>query len=281
MLNRIKKRIKKVFSKKYPVYIPVMYGKLLVGRKALITGGGQGIGFAISAAFARNGCSVIITGRNEEKLINAVQKIKETKDLDSNVVVEYIVLDNTKTDSFTSRLNEIIQKIGSIDILVNNAGVISKTHFGNTDYSDYHAVISTDLDGVYWLSETIANYFISNEIKGNILNVSSSSALRPAISAYSIAKWGIRGLTLGMAKKLSEYDITVNAIAPGPTTTAMMVNVSEEVNLDRPTSPSKRYCDPEEIANLAVIMVSDLGKMINGDTLYVTGGCALLTFDDY
>ena len=133
-----------------------------------------------------------------------------------------------------------------IDILVNNAGVISKTHFGKTDEKDYNLVMETNLKGTYFLSEIVSNYMIENGIKGNILNISSSSALRPAVSAYSMAKWAIHGLTLGMAKKLSPYGIVVNSIAPGPTATRMLQS-DNIININRMSSPSERYATASEI----------------------------------
>jgi len=169
---------------------------------------------------------------------------------------------------------------GTIDILVNNAGVINKTTFGASEEDDFDLVISTDLKGPYFLSEILANYMKENKIQGNILNMSSSSAIRPASNSYGLAKWGIRGMTLGLAKRLSPDGIVVNAIAPGPTATSMLLAEGES-SISRLTSPSERYATPEEIANLSVILVSDLGRMVNGDTLYVTGGCGLLTFDDW
>lgn len=167
-----------------------------------------------------------------------------------------------------------------IDILVNNAGVINKTFFGNTLESDFDMVIDTDLKGPYFLSELFAEYMKENKIQGNILNVSSSSSIRPANNSYGLAKWGIRGMTLGLAKHLSTDGIVVNAIAPGPTATSMLMG-NDEQSISRPASPSGRYTTPEEVANLSVVLVSDLGRMINGDTVYVTGGCGLLTFDDW
>ena len=136
------------------------------------------------------------------------------------------------------------------------------------------------MKGPYFLSEILANYMKENKIQGNILNMSSSSAIRPASNSYGLAKWGIRGMTLGLAKRLSPDGIVVNAIAPGPTATSMLLAEGES-SISRLTSPSERYATPEEIANLSVILVSDLGRMVNGDTLYVTGGCGLLTFDDW
>ena len=277
IFDKLKRKIKTITFKKIPVEIPTLYGEVLKGKVAVVTGGTTGIGFEIAKAFIHNGASVIITGRDSERIANAVVKLKKEIGNSENMFVCGEVLDNTMTTQIEDRWKQILSHIENkhIDILVNNAGVISKTHFGKTDEKDYNLVMETNLKGTYFLSEIVSNYMIENGIKGNILNISSSSALRPAVSAYSMAKWAIHGLTLGMAKKLSPYGIVVNSIAPGPTATRMLQSDN------RMSSPSERYATASEIANLAVIMVSDMSKMLNGDTMYATGGCGLLTFDDY
>ena len=274
IFDKLKRKIKTITFKKIPVEIPTLYGEVLKGKVAVVTGGTTGIGFEIAKAFIHNGASVIITGRDSERIANAVVKLKKEIGNSENMFVCGEVLDNTMTTQIEDRWKQILSHIENkhIDILVNNAGVISKTHFGKTDEKDYNLVMETNLKGTYFLSEIVSNYMIENGIKGNILNISSSSALRPAVSAYSMAKWAIHGLTLGMAKKLSPYGIVVNSIAP---------QSDNIININRMSSPSERYATASEIANLAVIMVSDMSKMLNGDTMYATGGCGLLTFDDY
>lgn len=282
IFDKLKRKIKTITFKKIPVEIPTLYGEVLKGKVAVVTGGTTGIGFEIAKAFIHNGASVIITGRDSERIANAVVKLKKEIGNSENMFVCGEVLDNTMTTQIEDRWKQILSHIENkhIDILVNNAGVISKTHFGKTDEKDYNLVMETNLKGTYFLSEIVSNYMIENGIKGNILNISSSSALRPAVSAYSMAKWAIHGLTLGMAKKLSPYGIVVNSIAPGPTATRMLQS-DNIININRMSSPSERYATASGIANLAVIMVSDMSKMLNGDTMYATGGCGLLTFDDY
>ena len=282
IFDKLKRKIKTITFKKIPVEIPTLYGEVLKGKVAVVTGGTTGIGFEIAKAFIHNGASVIITGRDNDRIANAVVKLKNEISDNENIFVCGEVLDNTMTTQIEERWKQILSHIENkhIDILVNNAGVISKTHFGKTDEKDYNLVMETNLKGTYFLSEIVSNYMIENGIKGNILNISSSSALRPAVSAYSMAKWAIHGLTLGMAKKLSPYGIVVNSIAPGPTATRMLQS-DNIININRMSSPSERYATASEIANLAVIMVSDMSKMVNGDTMYATGSCGLLTFDDY
>ena len=117
-------------------------------------------------------------------------------------------------------------------------------------------------------------------IKGNILNVASASSLRPANSAYTLSKWGIRGLTLGLAKALAKDGITVNGIAPGPTATPMLMKDNQNDNMVLERLPLGRYIMPEEVANMAVILVSSMGRAIMGDIIYMTGGAGILTYDD-
>ena len=148
----------------------------------------------------------------------------------------------------------------------------------NATEEAYDAVLDTNLKGVFFLSQLIGKYMKENKIKGNILNVASSSSLRPAASAYTLSKWGIRGLTLGLAKSLIPLGITVNAVAPGPTATPMLMR-DGETNLYKKI-PLGRYVLPEEIANMAVFLVSGMGKSIIGDVVYMTGGAGVISFDD-
>ena len=139
--------------------------------------------------------------------------------------------------------------------------------------------MDTNLKGTFFLSQLFGKYLVKNKIKGNILNIASASSLRPADSAYTLSKWGLRGLTLGLAKSLSKYGITVNGIAPGPTATPMMLK-NEQSNMYLKRIPLGRYIMPEEIANMAVILTSNFGKSIIGDIIYMTGGAGNLTYDD-
>ncbi|MDY4576877.1 MAG: SDR family oxidoreductase [Anaerobutyricum hallii] len=285
MANKIVRMIKKGMKEvlrytpaKKAVNIPVLYGELLKDKTALITGGTSGIGLAIAEAFVRNGASVIITGRNPKKLEDACNSLKQ---ISSANKVYGTTLDNTDVSLMKDEFMKILNMIQDdhIDILVNNAGVLNKTSFGSVTESDYDNVMDTDMKGAYFLTQIVSKYMIQNHISGNILNITSSSAIRPALNSYHLAKWGMRGFTKGLAKELSQYDIVVNAIAPGPTATSMLLEGDNNIN--RPSSPSGRFATPEEIGNLAVIMVSSLARMVNGDTLYATGGCGLLTFDDW
>lgn len=142
----------------------------------------------------------------------------------------------------------------------------------------YDAVLDTNLKGTFFLSQFVGKYMKENNIKGNILNIASSSSLRPAVSAYTLSKWGVRGLTLGLAKALAPYGITVNGLAPGPTATPMLMKDTSNITNNR--IPLGRYVKPEEIANMAVFLVSEMGRSIIGDIVYMTGGAGVVTYED-
>lgn len=283
IISKIKSRIKLFilrFKKAVPVYVPIYHNSLLNNRTALITGGTSGIGFEIAKAFLLSGATVVITGRDKARITTAVDELKSINEsfVDRVLGVE---LDNSDVSKFEEKLENIKSLLGNrkLDILVNNAGVLTGGSFSQVTPDDFDLVYKTNLKGVYFLSQVVSKYMIQNNIHGNILNIASSSSLRPAISPYTLSKWGVKGLTIGLAKTLAPHQITVNGLAPGPTATPMLMS-KDNNDLTHHKIPSNRFTTPEEIANFAVILVSNLSRMIIGDTIYMTGGAGNLTVDD-
>lgn len=276
MIARVKHKLKgiaKKICKKELITVPVVNGEILAGKTVLITGGGSGIGLSIAKVCGNNGANVIICGRNITKLEEAHKEIMSN--------VELYPLDISDEKKIDSEFNGIIEKtkFEKIDILVNNAGISKGAIFPETNYEDLSDTLDTNLKGTYMLSEIFANYLIDHHIKGNILNICSTSGNRPAISPYMVSKWGEIGFTKGFAKRLINYGIVVNGIAPGPTATGMLMEMANG-DLSYEKSPAGRYVAAEEIANLALFLISDMGRMIVGETVFITGGCGTLTFDD-
>lgn len=250
--------------------------ELLKGRTALITGGTSGIGSAIVKAFLEAGANVVLTSRSQKRADEVVEILRLNY---PNQIVLGCEMDNANVDSMPMQIDNILSQLhsGKIDILVNNAG-LGGGMWGDTDEKEYDAIMDTNLKGAFFLSDIIVKHMQKNHIQGNILNICSSSSIRPANSAYCLSKWGLRGLTEGMAKTLIRDGIVVNGIAPGPTATPMLN--SDGVNLMRPNSPIGRLIMPEEIANMAVMLTSDMGRTIVGDVIYMTGGAGTITLDD-
>ena len=272
--NYLKKKLVRI--KKEKVVIPCLEGHLLKGKCALITGGSSGIGYAIAESFLKNEANVVICGRNVEKLIDARNKLICASRCKDNKI-EILSLDISNVSKMEKIISNYLEK-RKVDIFVNNAGINGGSLFLDTSENEYDSILDTNLKGMYFMAQLIVKYMVDNNIKGNILNITSSSALRPGISPYILSKWGERSLTLGMAKKYLPYGIIVNGLAPGSTLTPMLKDNDDDLNLDY--SPSKRYATPEEIGNLATVLVSDMGRMIVGDTIYATGGAGVITYDD-
>lgn len=263
------------------VYAQVSYlapSEMLKGRTALVTGGTSGIGFEVAKAYINAGARVVITGRNEEKVKKACEAINKEVSRKGNIFG--IVMNNTDVKSMPSKLQDIERVLGTghIDILVNNAGVVGGEVKDCTEEL-YNTILDTNLKGTFFLSKLVASYWADNQIEGNILMMGSSSSLRPATSAYTLTKNALYGFTKGLAKVLAPHGITVNGLAPGPTATPMTMpnGVRDEISFPNPLG---RFVMPGEIANMAVFLVSNMGRSIIGDMVFMTGGSGIVTFDD-
>ena len=263
------------------VYAQVSYlapSEMLKGRTALVTGGTSGIGYEVAKAYINAGARVVITGRNEEKVKKACEVIDKEVSRKGNIFG--IVMNNTDVKSMPSKLQDIERVLGTghIDILVNNAGVVGGEVKECTEEL-YNTILDTNLKGTFFLSKLVARYWVDNQIEGNILMMGSSSSLRPATSAYTLTKNALYGFTKGLAKVLAPHGITVNWLAPGPTATPMTMpnGVRDEISFPNPLG---RFVMPGEIANMAVFLVSNMGRSIIGDMVFMTGGSGIVTFDD-
>lgn len=263
------------------VYAQVSYlapSEMLKGRTALVTGGTSGIGFVVAKAYINAGARVVITGRNEEKVKKACEAINKEVSRKGNIFG--MVMNNTDVKSMPSKLQDIERVLGTghIDILVNNAGVVGGEVKDCTEEL-YNTILDTNLKGTFFLSKLVARYWVDNQIEGNILMMGSSSSLRPATSAYTLTKNALYGFTKGLAKVLAPHGITVNGLAPGPTATPMTMpnGVRDEIAFPNPLG---RFVMPGEIANMAVFLVSNMGRSIIGDMVFMTGGSGIVTFDD-
>lgn len=267
MISTIKKLINKVNSSPsiQPIIVLKTTEQLLSAKTAIVTGGSSGIGRAIAEKMVNAGAKVYITGRNEDKLKQVAEEIH----------CHYIVLDLCNIQEVEKRLSELF-KVEKIDILVNSAGVHGGDTFGRVTEKCFDDVISTNVKALYFVSQAVSNQMIEKKIKGHILNVSSASSLKPSWTPYEISKRAVDGITLGFAHKLISYGIVVNGIAPGPTATPMMGR-SEDISW--PGNPSGRMSTVEEIASLALFMVSGQGDCIVGDTFFITGGSGTICID--
>lgn len=277
-LKKIYNGLASPFRKKVSANIVTLApNDLLEGRVAVITGCTSGIGLAIAKAFLNAGASVVATGRNKDKLDNIVVELSSLAK-DGSMVYPY-VLDVMDIDGLGKAVADIVSIVPNhkIDILVNNAGLGGAPAVNES--REYDILMDTNLKSVYFLSKYMAKHMIDNKIEGNILNIVSCACLRPAGSVYGATKWGLRGITEGFAKMLLPHNIVVNGIGPGLTATPFAGKTNNEDLLNE-MNPSKRLVTPEEVANIAVVLTSGMGRMIVGDIVYISGGAGVLTCDD-
>lgn len=245
--------------------------KILEDKRAIVTGGGSGIGLAIAKSYCQEGARVLITGRNEEKLEAACKEI--------GPACTYTVWDVREVAACGERIEEAAKTLGGpIDILVNNAGVLTKHDF-EWNYleltpEEWDYVMDTNCKAVFFLCQNMAKHMLANEVKGHIVNITSEMGFRPACVTYGISKWGAVGLTKGLGMMLASSGIVVNGIAPGATTTEMM-GWKEGDSVYRKSHANKRFAYPEEIANLAVFLGSTYGDNIVGEVILSDGGSSL------
>ena len=182
-------------------------------------GGTGGIGKAVAKALLENGAHVVVAGTRRERLDKVVEELGEG--------IAGVVVNLAAPETFGSVVDEAAACFGGLDILVNSAGVhtedLSMGGFLDFAVEEYDRILDINLRGVYFMTQTVAKRMISDKVEhGHVLNISSSAGNEPAWSPYRVSKWGLKGITEGMASALVRYGIIVNAIAPGVTATPLL-----------------------------------------------------------
>ncbi len=236
---------------------------------AIVTGGGSGLGYAITQKFIQSGIKTIIVGRDEKKLAAA------KADLGDNCF--YKPCDLSNLSSIPALIQNIIAEFGTIDILVNNAGINMKKDFTEVTDEEFQRVITTNLCSVFAISREVVKQMLLQK-SGNIINISSMAAQYglPKVIAYSASKTAIDGMTRAMAVELSPKGIRVNAIAPGfiysaMTDTALNSDPERKAKVFGRT-PMGIMGEATDIGEAALFLASDAAKYITGVVLPVDGG---------
>ncbi|PUE36703.1 glucose 1-dehydrogenase [Limnohabitans sp. Hippo4] len=243
----------------------------LNGKLALITGSSAGIGFALARALGEAGSHVVINGRNAEKVSAAAQALK-----DEGLNVSEFVFDVTDAKSVTTAVNDIEAQLGAIDILVNNAGMQIRGPLHEYKDEDWHTLMRTNLDSVYYVGKTVAQKMIPRG-RGKIINICSvqSELGRPGIAPYTASKGAVKMFTKGMAIDWGQFGIQVNGIGPGYFKTELNQKLVDDPQFSSwlvGRTPSRRWGDVEDLGGAAVFLASDASKFVNGHILYVDGG---------
>ena len=245
---------------------------LLKNKLTLITGANRGIGLSIVKKFSENGSNIIACARSksskfEEDILNISKKYKNE--------ITPIYFDLLKKSEIDEGVKKICKVSDQIDIMVNNAGINHTALFQMTSIEKLREVFEINFFSHLVLTQKLMKIMIKNK-KGSIINLVSNAAQEcdAGRSAYASSKSALIAFTKVLSKELGNFNIRVNAVAPGMTKTDMMEKDVSKKIIDEAIKrvPLKRAADPEEISNVVLFLGSDLSSYVNGEVVFVTGG---------
>jgi len=241
----------------------------LSGRVALVTGASQGIGRACALRLAKDGATVAVAARNQEKLNELVQEIKAARG-NSNA----FVLDVADEDQIKNAVKSVIAQFGKIDILVNNAGITRDQLLMRMKRSDWDSVLNTNLTSAYLCTQQVIGSMLKQRW-GRIINITSifGQMGQAGQANYAASKAGLIGLTMAIAREVGSRNITCNAVAPGFIETAMTASLAEDLKKEAlKMIPLARIGTPEDVASAVAFLASEESSYITGHVLNVNGG---------
>ena len=243
---------------------------LLQGKKAIVTGGTRGIGFAVVQTFLRNGASVALFGSRQETVDKALAALK-AENPDWEVIG--MAPDLTDYAAVDAAFAEAEKAFGRIDILVNNAGISAREPLYDYTPEAFEKMMRLNVSAVFNGCRAAAPR-MKAQGGGSIINTSSMVSLygQPSGVGYPTSKFAVNGMTRSLARELGRDNIRVNAVAPGVTRTDMVANLPQEI-VQRVCAPIPlgRMGEPEEVANAFLFLASDLASYITGEILQVDG----------
>lgn len=243
----------------------------LTGRRALVTGSSQGIGFALARGMAEAGAQIVLNGRDTAKLDAAAAALR-----DGGAEVATLAFDATDHAAVRAAIDGFEAQTGAIDILVNNAGMQHRTPLEDFPAEAFEKLLQTNIASVFHVGQACARHMIGRG-QGKIINIASvqTALARPGIAPYTATKGAVGNLTKGMATDWAQHGLQCNAIAPGyfdtPLNAALVADPTFSAWLEKRT-PAGRWGRVEELVGACIFLASPASSFVNGHTLYVDGG---------
>lgn len=242
----------------------------LEGRTALITGASRGIGYALASALASAGARVVLNARSEDALSEAAANLRAT-----GAAVDVERFDVTDAEAVRKGVARIEAR-SPIDIVVNNAGMQCRAPLESFNDDDWRAIMSTNLDSVYYVSKSVAPFMIERG-SGKIINIGSVQCDlgRSSITPYTASKGAVKNMTKGMCAEWAKYGIQSNTIAPGYFDTPLNKALVEDKDFNEwllKRTPAGRWGNLEDLHGAAIFLASSASDFVNGQILYVDGG---------
>ncbi|MGO4854134.1 SDR family oxidoreductase [Phaeovulum sp. W22_SRMD_FR3] len=243
----------------------------LTGKRALVTGSSQGIGFALARGLAAAGAEIVLNGRDLAKLAAAADVLRG-----EGATVYTLAFDATDHAAVRAAVDGFEAETGAIDILVNNAGMQHRTPLEDFPAEAFERLLRTNISSVFNVGQAVARHMIARHA-GKIINIASvqTALARPGIAPYTATKGAVGNLTKGMATDWAKYGLQCNAIAPGyfdtPLNAALVADADFSAWLEKRT-PAGRWGNVEELVGACIFLSSAASSFVNGHTLYVDGG---------
>ena len=242
----------------------------LKNRVAVITGGAQGFGLAITERFIDSGAKVVIWDIDENEAKKALDKVNSKN-------LTYQIVDVSNMETINNKLSEIETTHNKIDIFINNAGVAGKnTTVAEYPVNEWNKVINLNLNAVFYCCKAVVPFMEKNNY-GRIVNIASIAGKEgnPNASAYSTSKAGVIGLTKSLGKELAQKNIAVNCVTPAAAKTRIFDQMTEEhINYMLSKIPRKKFAKVEELASLVTWLASEENSFSTSAVFDLSGGRA-------
>jgi gluconate 5-dehydrogenase len=243
----------------------------VAGQNVVVTGGSRGIGRAIAEGFAARGANVLICSRTQESVETALKEMG-----DAGLKADGVACDVSDEQQILTTVQTAISRLGHIDTLVNVAGVNRRKRAETVTADDYDFILDTNLRGAFLMSREVGKHMIERK-SGAQINIESLNTWMPlkGVLPYAMSKFGMQGMTRGLALEWGRHGVRVNSLAPGFILTDLTRKLWSDPEMqawNQANAPLGRLGEPEDMVGTAIFLASKASAFMTGQTLYVDGG---------